>query len=277
MSAHSQSSESNRSSLVPTHNLKVIGSNPIPATKLSLVDQILRSGLPGFSFCAYAGVKRKLLAEDRLHVRAARDTVMSFPDLPYGNLGLPQYETERILGEHLAQFGIGVERGIKLAALRDDGRRVAVELSDANGRSEMAEFRYVVGCDGARSAVRHALDIAFPGDRFPMPFMLGDGLIDWDLPRGVGAFSIVPRKDDAPDFLVAIPLPPRNRYRVSPAFVHHNNGRPGPLLAAKKRGFIGRLQLGMRGAGEYHEDNACRGRCDSRCHRLSGIWASDGG
>jgi 2-polyprenyl-6-methoxyphenol hydroxylase-like FAD-dependent oxidoreductase len=63
--------------------------------------------------------------------------------------------------------------------------------------------------------VRRALEIGFVGDRFAMPFMLGDVTIDWDLPRGFTCFSMVPRENDAPDFIVAIPLPDRNRYRVT--------------------------------------------------------------
>ena len=145
----------------------------------------------------------------------AHDAMLDFSGPAYGNLGIPQYATERILAEHLARRGVSVERGVELASLRDDGRRVAVELSGPNGHTESAEFRYVVGCDGAHSAVRHALDIGFPGDRFPMEFMLGDVAIDWDVPRGLGVFAIVPRENTAPDFLVIIPLPERNRYRIS--------------------------------------------------------------
>jgi FAD binding domain len=113
------------------------------------------------------------------------------------------------------EFGIGVERGIALSTLYDDGCRIAAELLHANGAIEREQFRYLVGCDGAHSAVRRALQIGFPGDRFPMSFMLGDVTIDWDLPRGFTNFVIVPRDNATPDFLVAIPLPERNRYRVT--------------------------------------------------------------
>jgi 2-polyprenyl-6-methoxyphenol hydroxylase-like FAD-dependent oxidoreductase len=108
----------------------------------------------------------------------ASDSVLEFKELPYGNLGIPQFATERILTEHLARVGVGVCRGIELSVLVDDGRRVATELVHQDGRVEHAEFKYVVGCDGAHSAVRHALGIGFPGNRFPMPFMLGDVTID---------------------------------------------------------------------------------------------------
>jgi 2-polyprenyl-6-methoxyphenol hydroxylase-like FAD-dependent oxidoreductase len=81
------------------------------------------------------------------------DSVIDFPELPYGNLGLPQFATERILTEHLTRFGIAVERGVTLSDLRDKGRVIEVELMRDGGRLEQAEFRYVIGCDGAHSAV----------------------------------------------------------------------------------------------------------------------------
>src|SRR5262245_56873581 len=87
------------------------------------------------------------------------EALFDLSDLPYGNLGIPQYTTERILAEHLVRQGVSVERGVELASLRDDGRRVGVELKGPDGRTQDAEFRYVVGCDGAHSAVRHELDI----------------------------------------------------------------------------------------------------------------------
>ncbi|WP_376767778.1 FAD-dependent oxidoreductase [Segnochrobactrum spirostomi] len=40
-----------------------------------------------------------------------RTLTADFSDLPFGNLGLPQPETERILTEHLARLGVAVERG----------------------------------------------------------------------------------------------------------------------------------------------------------------------
>ncbi len=159
----------------------------------------------------------------------ARDSVFDFPELPYGSLGIPQFATERILARHLARFGIRADRGVTLTGLRDEGRVVEVELQHHDGRNEQAEFQYVIGCDGAHSAVRRALEIGFAGDRFPMPFMLGDVTIDWELPRGFTCFSIVPREGHAPDFMVAIPLPDRNRYRVtmlaSPEFLASASGR----------------------------------------------------
>jgi 2-polyprenyl-6-methoxyphenol hydroxylase-like FAD-dependent oxidoreductase len=144
-----------------------------------------------------------------------RDERLEFSDLPYAELGLPQYETERLLNRHLNSFGIAVEHSVELAALSQRSDRVAVELRRVDGSIEQAFFSYVVGCDGAHSAVRHALGIPFEGDAFPMMFMLGDVQIGWDLPRGTALRAISPVENDAPDMFIAIPLPEPGRYRVS--------------------------------------------------------------
>ncbi|GGC59423.1 FAD-dependent monooxygenase [Chelatococcus reniformis] len=135
--------------------------------------------------------------------------------LPYAQLGLPQYTTERVLTQHLAGFGLTVERGVELASLRQDGAAATVSLARADGSIEEARFRYVVGCDGAHSAVRKALGIAFEGDAFPWPFMLGDVHIDWGLPYGMALRALRLNEGAPPDMFIAIPLPEAGRYRVS--------------------------------------------------------------
>jgi 2-polyprenyl-6-methoxyphenol hydroxylase-like FAD-dependent oxidoreductase len=137
-------------------------------------------------------------------------------DLPYGaSLGIPQPETERLLTAHLARFGVAIEREVKLTGLRQEEDIVQVELTRADQSIEKAAYKYVVGCDGAHSSVRHLLEIPFEGDQYPIGFMLGDVVLDCGLPRGMMLRSITPRPGGAPDFFVAIALPERNRYRVS--------------------------------------------------------------
>ena len=145
----------------------------------------------------------------------AHDTVADLSALPYANLGLPQYATEALLGDELAKAGILVERGVALAGIEQRADGVDVELERADGSKERAACRFVVGCDGAHSAVRHLTGIGFPGEGMGIDFMLGDVEIAWDVPRGMAVFSITPKEDAPPDFLVVVPLPGRNRYRVS--------------------------------------------------------------
>ncbi len=148
--------------------------------------------------------------------RPSEEDRAALPGLPYAHhLGLPQYETERLLACHLGRFGVEVERGLALTALRQDGDGVTVQLARQDGEVEDARFRYVVGCDGAHSTVRHALGIPFEGEAFPMAFMLGDVHITWDLPYGMSLRALRLVENGPPHMFIAIPLPEPGRYRVS--------------------------------------------------------------
>lgn len=145
----------------------------------------------------------------------ARMTLELPPDVPFGFVGLPQYETERLLAEHLTRLGGSVERGVELRSLEQDGDGVTAVLAGPGGE-ETVRCRYLAGCDGAHSVVRKALGIGFEGDRFPEEYMLGDVEVDWSLPHAYGIRSLHQTEDgETDDILVCIPLPGRGRYRMS--------------------------------------------------------------
>jgi 2-polyprenyl-6-methoxyphenol hydroxylase-like FAD-dependent oxidoreductase len=75
-------------------------------------------------------------------------------------LMVPQFTTERLLRERLAELGGAVEFGVELTAFAQDGEGVTATLSDGG----TVRCRYLIGCDGGRSFVRRALDIGFPGE-----------------------------------------------------------------------------------------------------------------
>jgi pentachlorophenol monooxygenase len=60
---------------------------------------------------------------------ATRMTLELPPGIPYAFVALPQYETERILREHLACLGGVVERGTALASFEQDGDGVTASLA----------------------------------------------------------------------------------------------------------------------------------------------------
>lgn len=166
------------------------------------------------------------------------------PDLglPFGALGIPQYETERVLTAHLAARGISVERGVELVSAEARDAGVRVQLKRGDGADEEATFDYVVGCDGAHSQVRRLIGAGFDGDSYPWSFMLGDVHIDWDLPYGLALRALRPMEDGPPDMFIAIPLPEPGRYRVSMLAPKHlwdkagsghgiQTEMPGPSLA----------------------------------------------
>ncbi|MET9603496.1 FAD-dependent monooxygenase [Streptomyces sp. NPDC006512] len=137
------------------------------------------------------------------------------PEVPYGFASLPQYETERLLEEHLARFGTRIERGTELVSFDQDADGVTGRLTGPDGEEEL-RTRFLVGCDGAHSAVRKGLGLAFEGGAFPEEYMLADVRIGWDLPYGYAVRSMHRDAEGRVDgTLVCIPLPGPGRYRVS--------------------------------------------------------------
>src|SRR3954471_22374860 len=75
-------------------------------------------------------------------------------------LGIPQPVIENLLEAHAIELGAQVRRGCAVVGFEQDDEGVTVELSDG----ERLRSRYLVGCDGARSAVRKLLGVGFPGE-----------------------------------------------------------------------------------------------------------------
>lgn len=86
---------------------------------------------------------------------------------------LPQDIHERVLITHLERAGVEVERDTELVAFEDKGDAVVVTLN-RDGRTETVSAAYLAGCDGARSAVRHGLNIGFPGGTYEQSFYVAD-------------------------------------------------------------------------------------------------------
>src|SRR5271166_664862 len=95
-------------------------------------------------------------------------------------LGVPQDETERILEEHVGRLGVRVERNTELVALTQHETGVSAQLRNT-GRIEEVEADWVLGCDGAHSAVRDQLGISFSGATYPEHFLLADVKLESDL------------------------------------------------------------------------------------------------
>ncbi|MFC5252721.1 rifampin monooxygenase [Streptomyces nigrescens] len=88
---------------------------------------------------------------------------------PFG-VATPQPLTERLLNERALELGTEIRRGCEVVGLSQDEDGVTVELADgARLRS-----RYLVGCDGGRSAVRKLVGVGFPGEPATVETLLGE-------------------------------------------------------------------------------------------------------
>jgi 2-polyprenyl-6-methoxyphenol hydroxylase-like FAD-dependent oxidoreductase len=92
---------------------------------------------------------------------------------PYG-LMLPQSETERLMEAQLNALGVQVERQVTLAGFAQAGDAVTAVLRHADGREETVAAGWLIGCDGAHSAVRHGLGMQFEGNTLPSNWVLAD-------------------------------------------------------------------------------------------------------
>jgi 2-polyprenyl-6-methoxyphenol hydroxylase-like FAD-dependent oxidoreductase len=136
------------------------------------------------------------------------------PEVPFGFRALPQYETERLLTEHLSGLGLQIDRGVTLRSFDQDEDGVTATIENAKGERAI-RARYLVGCDGAHSAVRHGLGASFEGGAFHEEYMLGDVEVDWSLPPGYVIRSLHQTDGSTDDILVCVPLLGHNRYRVT--------------------------------------------------------------
>ena len=87
---------------------------------------------------------------------------------PYG-LAQPQPVTERLLDERALELGAEIRRGSDVVGLTQDDDGVTVETADGTP----LRSRYLVGCDGGRSAVRKLLGVGFPGEPATVETLLG--------------------------------------------------------------------------------------------------------
>lgn len=94
---------------------------------------------------------------------------------------LPQSETEEILVEHLRAQGVEVERNVQCLGVRPGHESVECDLQTSGGAVETVAARWLAGCDGARSIVRHHLPVEFPGVTEKMGFILADAKATGDL------------------------------------------------------------------------------------------------
>ena len=124
-------------------------------------------------------------------------------------LTIPQSETERLLEERLEHQGITVERETEAMRIDADTEGATVVLRHVDGREETVRTPWLVGCDGAHSVVRHALNLPFSGETMLSDWFLADVHMS-GYPRADTDASIYWHKDGV---LIFFPIQP-GRYRI---------------------------------------------------------------
>ena len=161
---------------------------------------------------ARSGMADEVLAAS-VHVTSARvfdADLKLLSEMPYADIdcpwtfqcSLPQWRTEQILAERLAQLGGVVERGVAVSSMeeRDDG--VLIRLEQADGTSTAVEAAWVIGAGGAHSVMRASMAEKLEGATLPGTVLAADVGVRCDLARD--ASNLVATPDG---FVLLVPLP----------------------------------------------------------------------
>ncbi|MFF1611099.1 FAD-dependent monooxygenase [Amycolatopsis sp. NPDC058278] len=162
---------------------------------LGVLDAVLAAGM--------APVPMKIhLGGEVVGERMMFDPVEPTPSRPYPTgWFLGQSQTEGVLRERLAEFGVRVELATALTGFDQDAEGVTATLS--TGETVRAE--YLVGADGGKSFVRKTLGIAFEGTTDEsIRMLLGDVRAD-GLDRDYGHWFATP--DEPMSGMSFSPLP----------------------------------------------------------------------
>lgn len=158
-----------------------------------IVSDLINLGTTGVG--ARVFVNKRLAADIELDDLGFDDTAFPLP------LWISQAETEHLLDNALKSHGHEVERPVRADNIEQDETGVTVSLYGPNNTEEQIRCRYVVGCDGAHSVVRHAANLTFEGALYPQDFILADLHLEWDYPKdrlmmlmGQGILVIFPMK-----------------------------------------------------------------------------------
>lgn len=120
-----------------------------------LADDLVAKGVPVYEVAPAPGAVLNL-----------RELPSRYPML----LIAPQSATEHLLEARSRELGVDMVRGADVVDLRQDAE--GVTLSTAGG--EQLRARYVVGCDGAHSAVRDLVGVDFVGKQYQTHIALAD-------------------------------------------------------------------------------------------------------
>lgn len=173
--------------------------------KIGITEPLLAAGVRVKGLNVYDG-KRRL----------ARIAVSPL-DTPYPFvLSVPQSQTERILAAALRQYGVQVDWRTTFEGLSSGPESVVAHLRLPRGQQADCRSAWLIGCDGADSTVRHALNLSFSGRRFPEWFALADVTIDRaSFEREPELAACEARVFFSPyGLLLMIPLQARRQFRI---------------------------------------------------------------
>ena len=202
---------------------KAIG---VQARTLELYEQIgLADKLIELGFIAK---KAKMFAGGKLRGEIEFDELgKGLSPHPYVLL-VEQGKHEKLLYEYVRSHGMDVRWQRSVVSFSQDSSGITANFADSRGTTEIVEAKYLVGCDGAKSPVRHTLGLEFKGTTFERMFYVADVQIDWEY--GYEALQIFLMKNS---LLAFFPMTGDRQYRIVGTFPEEFAKDEGDVLYAE--------------------------------------------
>ena len=139
-------------------------------------------------------------------------------------LMLEQSKNEELLYEFVRSHNRDVSWNTELESFSQNETGVTAEVKLPSGESQTIKGKYLVGCDGAKSVVRHELGLTFEGSTFERLFYVADARVDWEFPHD--ALHVCLAREV---FVAFFPMPGENRYRIVGTFPEDKNQEDGEV------------------------------------------------
>src|ERR1700761_3166642 len=155
---------------------------------LGIADEVAAAGLAELPYRQYA---------EGGHRDVPRPGLGARPDVPWPSpLIIPQWRVEQALRGRLESLGGRVEYATLLTAAAQGADGVRATLA-SGGRETVVDVPWLLGCDGGRSTVRHAMAVRFIGETLEdVRMLVGDMHVEgldrehwhmWRTPGGITA------------------------------------------------------------------------------------------
>ncbi|GCE28743.1 oxygenase [Dictyobacter alpinus] len=238
---------------LPAQNTKALG---VMARTLELLTpsgvagELVTQGVKVPAFSIYSEGRQLASFDFSRHVESAYPYVLM----------VPQPAVESVLAQHVEDLGGKIERGVELVSLQQYTDGVEVLLRGADGVEERVWTRWLIGCDGAHSSVRHLVGATFVGKTFEQSFATGNVRMHWDIP-GNQAFARLnhgnfiayfPMPDGQHRFIIAYKPEDAPTGDITLAEIQHAIDSCGPQGArASDPTWLARYQVNQRKVDRY--------------------------
>ncbi len=171
--------------------------------QLSLSDNILKESVDINGFGFYN--RGKVVADFSM-----ANSGKGISDFPKPMNAFEQSKNESILFENLNEDKPKVLWNNEFVELNETENQVEVKIKNTkDGSVQTLTANYIIGCDGARSAIRHQRNFTFEGGTYDNKFYVVDTIMTWEF----GYDKVIMSPSDGV-FVAFFPLKGKNRMRI---------------------------------------------------------------